>query len=53
MSSLKSFAQKALAFAKQNKLASKGLRAVGQPKLAAAADLLGYGRRRKRRVARA
>lgn len=48
----KNFASKALAFAKQHQLASKGLAALDQPKAAAAASLLGYGRRRKRRVAR-
>lgn len=39
-------------FIKSNRLVSKGLRALGHPKLAAASHSLGYGKRRVRRVRR-
>ncbi len=43
---------KAHSFVKGNRLISKGLSALGHPKLASAAGSLGYGRRRKRVVRR-
>lgn len=43
---------KAHSFAKDNKLVSRGLRALNYNKLASAADALGYGKPRRRRARR-
>ena len=49
LSRVKSIAIKAAAIAKEHKLISRALTAVGHPKLGAAAALAGYGKRRRRK----